>query len=245
MPSPLAYPVVPASGPPPGIAAAGVLAQPSRRRIADVLAQRTAGLGVAEIAERVALHPNAVRQHLQKLTDAGVVSTERDDPRGRGRPRLRYRLVNMRAPQIAAHQELVRLLIAYIVRSGADTEDVETFGRLQGGFFATGAGAAGIVESFARLGFAPREAGSAADAGRGRLRMRLGHCPFRDAVTAPGGEMICQLHRGLAEGIATGAAPGSRLAVFEPADPVRAGCRVIVDRLPAPGAVSGGAEADG
>lgn len=245
MPELMADPAATASDPAIGIAAAGVLAQPTRRRIAELLAQRDAGLGVAEIAVRVDLHPNAVRQHLQKLADAGVVCTERDPPRGRGRPRLRYRLVDMRAPRIAAHQELVRLLIAYIVRSGAATEDVEAFGRLQGGFFATGAGAAGIIESFAGLGFAPREAGSAGDARRGRLRLRLGHCPFMDAVAAPGGEMICRMHRGIVEGIAAGASPGSRLAEFAPADPARAGCGVTVDGLPPREPAGGGAAPEG
>ena len=231
MPSRHTDPVAPAFDPAIGIAAAGALAQPARRRIAEVLAQYAPGLGVADIAGRVGLHPNAVRQHLRRLAEAGVVCSEREAPRGPGRPRLRYRLVHLRAPRIAAHQELVRLLIAYIVRSGADTEDVETFGRLQGGYFATGEGTAGIVESIARLGFAPRDAGSVEDTRRGRLRISLAHCPFRDAVTAPGGEMVCRMHRGLVEGIAEGAAPGSRLTEFAPGDPTRAGCRVTVDGL--------------
>ena len=110
--------------------------------------------------------------------------------------------------------------------------------RHQGGFLATGADASGILESFARLGFAPRETGSAADAGRGRLEMRLGHCPFKDAVTVPGGDVICRLHRGLADGIAAHVAPGSRLTAFEPEDPERAGCRVVLDGLRTDGAVS-------
>lgn len=196
-----------------------------------MLAQHAPGLGVADIAGRVGLHPNAVRQHLRRLAEAGVICTEREAPRGPGRPRLRYRLVDLRAPRIAAHQELVRLLIAYIVRSGVNTEDVEAFGRLQGGYFATGEGTAGIVESIARLGFAPRDTGSVEDARRGRLRIRLGHCPFRDAVTAPGGEMICRMHRGLVEGMAERAAPGSRLTEFAPDDPTRAGCRMTLDGL--------------
>jgi len=224
--------------PPPGIAAAAALAQPSRRRIADALAQRVAGLGVAEIAERVDLHPSAVRRHLQKLSDAGVVSAEREESRGRGRPRLRYRLVDMQAPRVAAHQEIVRLLVAYLVRSGANTDDLEAFGRTQGGFLATGADAAGILQSFTRLGFAPRETGSSADASRGRLEMRLGHCPFKDAVTVPGGDIICRLHRGLADGIAAHVAPGSHLTAFEPEDPARAGCRLVLDGLRTGDAVS-------
>lgn len=219
----------PAPGPsvvPPAIAAAGVLAQPTRRRIADVLAQNPAGIGVEEIAGRVALHPNAVRRHLGKLSAAGVVATERAPSRGCGRPRLLYRLIDMQAPQIAAHQELVRLLVVYIVHSGADAADVEAFGRMQGAFLAVGTGADAIAASFARLGFAPRETGSADDRADGRLSIRLEHCPFRDAVLAPGGDLICRLHRGLADGIIGAAAPDGRLTAFRPEDPVRAGCEV-------------------
>lgn len=207
------------------------LAHPPRRRIAEALAQQPGGLGVAEIAARVGLGRSAVREHLQALSDAGVVATGRDEPAGRGRPRFRYRLSDEGAPWVAVHQELVRGLVGSIVRSGADTADLEAFGRRQGGFFATGAGAAGIVEALARLGFAPRPAGPPADAGRGRLTLRLGRCPFHDAVMAPGGEVVCRLHRGLADGIAAAAAPGSRLTGFDPERPVRTGCRLVVDGL--------------
>lgn len=223
-------PAPPASGaPPPGVALAAVLAQPSRRRIADVLAQNPAGVGVDEVAKRVQLHPNAVRRHLRTLSAAGVVATERAEPRGSGRPRLRYRLIDMHAPQVAAHQELVRLLVVYIVHSGADARDVEAFGRKQGAFLAVGAGADAIPASFARLGFAPRETGSAEDRARGRLSIRLEHCPFRDAVTAPGGELVCRLHRGLAAGMVGAALPGGRLTAFRAEGPVQAGCQVVVD----------------
>lgn len=216
----------------PDVATAEALAQPTRRRIAEALSRSGRGLCVSELAERIDLHPNAVRRHLTILAEAGVVAVSREPPSGRGRPRLRYRLADAHAPRVAAHQELVRLLTAYIVRTGAGMDDVEEFGRRQGGFFATEQGAAGIVDAFARLGFAPRETGSARDVRQGRVSVRLDHCPFRDAVSEPGGEIICRLHRGLAQGIASASAPGSIVTGFEPRDPARAGCRVQVDGIP-------------
>lgn len=219
------------AGPPPGIAAASALASPTRRRIADVLAEHPDGLGVAEVADAVGLHANAVRPHLQRLADVGMIAVVRQAPRGRGRPRLRYRLIDMHAPRIAAHQELVRLLVAYLAHTGASLEDVERFGRDQGAHFAEPGGAAAIMDSFARLGFAPRQTGTAAGTARGRLEIRLDNCPFRDAVIAPGGELVCTLHRGLAEGIARRAAPGGRVAAFAPVDAVRAGCRIVFEGL--------------
>lgn len=222
--SPAAAPVAPP-------AAARALAHPPSRRIAEALAQEPRGLGVAEIAGRIGLGSSAVRGHLRRLSETGVVSVERDEPRGRGRPRFRYRLVDGGAAWVAAHQELVRLLVEAIVRSRADTRDVEAFGRRQGGFFATGTDATGIVEAFTRLGFAPRQAGSSADADRGRLTLRLGHCPFHDAVMAPGGDIVCRLHCGLADGIVAAVAPGGRLTAFEPQTPTRAGCHLVMDGL--------------
>lgn len=216
----------PRTTPPPGIAAAGALAHESRRRIADALGENPAGLSVTAIADHVGLHPNAVRRHLGRLAEAGVVAAEREEPRGRGRPGMRYRLVDVDAPRIAAHQELVRLLVGYLVRTGASAEDVEAFGREQGGFFADGRGSGAVMETFARLGFAPHQTDSAPDAASGRLTLRLGHCPFREAVLAPGGDIVCRLHRGLADGVAAAAVEGGRLTEFVPADPATAGCLV-------------------
>lgn len=49
---------------------AGALAHPSRRRIAEALGSGEASLTVAALAQRVELHPNAVRQHLDVLQRA-------------------------------------------------------------------------------------------------------------------------------------------------------------------------------
>ncbi len=212
-----------ASGPPPAVAVAEALAHPSRRRIADVLNAAQSGLTVFEIADAVGLHHNAVRQHLKRLSDAGMVSVTREAPVGRGRPRLRYRLVDTQVPRIAAHQELVRMLISYLRRINASAEDVEEFGREQGAHLGEAGGRKAVVESFARLGFAPHEIGTA-DPATGVLEIRLDNCPFRDGATGEGGEMICALHRGIASGIAARAAAGGILTGWYPQDPATAGC---------------------
>ena len=62
---------------------AGALAHPSRRSIAEALGSSTSGLTVAELAERVRLHPNAVRQHLDVLQRTGVVVSAPSAPTGR------------------------------------------------------------------------------------------------------------------------------------------------------------------
>lgn len=228
----LVIPETPADGPAPaGIHEASALAHRSRRRIAAVLAEHPEGLTVARLAQEVGLHHNAVREHLRVLAAAGVVSSARDKPSGRGRPTERYLLEGDLAPRVAAHEELVRLLVGLLDRAGIGAETARRFGRERGGELARAAGREGIVRSLAGLGFAPHETTSAADALRGELAVRLEHCPFREAVLARGGERICALHHGLLEGMADRAGPGAEVTEFVPKDPRWAGCTARVRGL--------------
>jgi predicted ArsR family transcriptional regulator len=209
---------------------ARALAQPSRRRIVEELSASPEGLTAFSLAERVGIHHNAVRQHLSILAAAGIVAAEREAPQGRGRPSTRYRVVDGDAQAAAGHRELVRLLVKLLRQTGFAPQDLESFGRSQGrGMTEAGAGPRAVLDAFARLGFAPHETASAAEAAEGRIVARLECCPFREAVLAPGGESVCHLHRGLAEGLLERAAPGARLAGFEVRDPIHAGCRLVIE----------------
>src|SRR5690606_33927545 len=65
------------------------LADPSRARILAELV--SAGpLAARELADRVGLHVNTVRAHLNALAEAELVSSETLPPEGRGRPRVVY-----------------------------------------------------------------------------------------------------------------------------------------------------------
>lgn len=221
---------------PAGVAQASALAHPSRQRIALLLAESPDGLSAAEIAAGVGLHHNVVREHLRTLAGAGVVASERERPTGRGRPSERYMLIDDTAPRAAAHQELVRLLVGLLLEAGMTEDRAEAFGRSQGaGLMAQGtAGRGAILSGLARLGFAPREVASAAEAADGILDARLEHCPFREAVLAPGGEVICALHAGLLAGMASTSGPQARLTEFVAKDPRMAGCVVRLEGVPDP-----------
>ena len=201
-----------------------VLAHPTRRRIADLLAASPDGTTVAELTEATGLHHNAVRLHLKTLAAAGHVVSQRDRPKGPGRPTDRYRLVDPAAPRMAAHRELVQMLVGLAAELGAEPAAVERFGREHGAAYLTGTGRAGVVGSMAALGFAPRDEAAARDAADGRLALRLCHCPFREAVLAPGGGVVCDLHRGLLDGMARAAAPEARLEALEVHDPDAGRC---------------------
>ncbi|MFF9605474.1 helix-turn-helix transcriptional regulator [Streptomyces sp. NPDC014684] len=64
---------------------------PRRREVLDVLRAAPAPLGVAEVAERMGVHPNTVRFHLDALMAEGLVESGAEAPSGPGRPRTAYR----------------------------------------------------------------------------------------------------------------------------------------------------------
>ena len=216
---------------------AQALAHPSRRRIAEALGKVPGGLTVAQLAERVELHHNAVRQHLRVLAQAGVIVSAPSAPTGRrGRPSARYALAAPHGVAAVGHRELVRLLLELVRRAGMDDDDIEAFG-IEQGYRLLGVdpteGVTGIAAALAGLGFAPEEVTSAAGRDAGEMDVRLRACPFKDAVLAPGGEMICSLHRGLVRGTLDRVAPDAELTSFERKEPINAGCRVYVTGLPA------------
>ena len=48
-------------------------------------------LGVREVAQRMGLHPNTARFHLEALVEAGLAVRETEDRERPGRPRIGYR----------------------------------------------------------------------------------------------------------------------------------------------------------
>src|SRR3954469_25045859 len=63
-----------------------VLAQPTRAELFRLLTELRRPAGTVELAERLGLHPNGVRVHLERLEAAGFVIRSRA-PQTRGRPR--------------------------------------------------------------------------------------------------------------------------------------------------------------
>ena len=85
------------------------LAGESRVRVLEAL--RVGGsAAVPELAELVGLAPNTVRLHLDQLVDAGLVTRERAEPTGRGRPRQIYSAAADADVSEGAYRELARLL---------------------------------------------------------------------------------------------------------------------------------------
>ncbi|MEU5080941.1 MULTISPECIES: helix-turn-helix transcriptional regulator [Streptomyces] len=184
---------------------------PRRRALLDVLRAAPAPLGVAEAAERMGLHPNTVRFHLDALVADGLVERRTEDPSGPGRPRTVYTArpgMDRGGPR--DYRLLARMLLSrWTVAdpAGARAEARET-GRTWGRYLADPPApdetptpersTARLLALLDGLGFAPRAEG-AGEPGRPPERIRLRHCPFLELAEEQGG-LVCSLHLGLIQG---------------------------------------------
>jgi predicted ArsR family transcriptional regulator len=207
---------------------ARAISHPTAARILEAVSDAGGPVTVTEVAERLAVHPNTVRQHLQRLRDAELVVEETEAPGGhRGRPRLLYHPVPeaLDAPPRTNPYEWLAVVLLEGQRSG---EDLRQIARAHGQAEVAN-DAAGGVQAIARLaadhGFHPRQE----QHGDG-LELVLERCPIAAAAGQDPGT-VCRVHLGLLEGAAE-AVGGVQVQGIADADPRAAGCRVrlrIVD----------------
>jgi predicted ArsR family transcriptional regulator len=206
---------------------ADVLAQPTRARLFSLLGELHRPAGTDELADRLELHPNGVRVHLERLHEAGLVERERIR-QARGRPRDTWTIAANARPGGAApsgYEQLGRWLTRALASSRTSARAVEATGREIGRELAP-AGNSGPPERtmhavLASLGFQPlREPNPPAG-----MTYRLCNCPYRDAVRESP-EVVCALHRGMTRGLLDVIAPATKLTGFIPNDPNEAGCRI-------------------
>lgn len=183
------------------------LGDDTRFTIYRELALSPASRSAAELAERLGLHPNTVRPHLDRMREAGLVEVETVHRGTVGRPQLRYSLAPG-APGLGldppSHTLLAGLLAALADELGAEGADAAQLGQRWGQeAVARRQGARGclaaLVGELDRLGFDPVT--SDVELGDGqRVRIDFLHCPFRELAEAYP-ELVCHLHRGIVEGV--------------------------------------------
>jgi predicted ArsR family transcriptional regulator len=204
---------------------ARALGDPTRYRIFRHIAEALRPVGVAELTELLRLNHNAVRQHLTVLKDALLVFEEYERRNRPGRPRLLYRV----SPDIGGSwgtegpYELLATLLSEVVRTQRSPREVGyRAGRRRARQMAyEGDTLAVLEEDLAAGGFHPASTPHA----RGRDFV-LGRCPFVE-VAATDPATVCQLHLGLAEGVAAELGQGALIDLVAK-DPRRAGCRLGV-----------------
>ena len=181
---------------------------------------------VAELTDAFGLNHNAIRQHLAKLRDAGLVTEEVSAPVGPGRPARRYRLVpgvSERWGGPGPHETLSTMLLELLDGKGTPLEVGRSMGRRLAAEYGDELDGAEVLGAVARrLGFEPETEPTQ----RG-LDLVLGKCPFVDQATAAP-QIVCSLHHGIAEGIAQQASGGVNVDDLIARSPLRAGCRIEV-----------------
>jgi predicted ArsR family transcriptional regulator len=208
---------------------ARALGDPTRHRLFRYIADAPQPVGVAELTSHVGLNHNAVRQHLAVLKEAGLVTQETEDRTRRGRPRLMYRL----HPEVAGRWEtpsayawLAGVLSAALRRQQNPHQAGRQEGHRRAAELAGPYDPADLVEAeITRRGFRP----SRTEHGP-RISFVLRHCPFAEvAADDPG--TVCQLHLGLAEGLAEGLG-GLAVEGLTVKNARQAGCRLTIRRVP-------------
>ena len=206
---------------------ARALGDPTRHRIFRYVADATSPVTVAELTDYVGLNHNAVRQHLAVLKAANLVVEEVEARSRPGRPRLLYRL----HPEVAERWEaagsypwLASLLASAVRRKQAPRQvGLQEGHRRAAELPIADNPTVELEQEMVRRGFRPTRI----ERGR-KVEFVLGRCPFAEvAETDPG--TVCQLHLGLAEGLAEGLG-GLSVERLVAKDPRRAGCRLVVRR---------------
>jgi predicted ArsR family transcriptional regulator len=178
------------------------LGDPTRDAIYRALAASSQPLSVRDLADRLDLHPNTVRPHLEQMREVELVVVEAVHRGTVGRPEHRYSIAPG-APgagiEPPSHTLLAGLLGALAERSGVDAEAAAATGRAWGeeSLKRTPADecARQLLRELDHLGFEPASAQEGPC-----LEVAFQHCPFRELAEAYP-ELVCNLHRGLIEGI--------------------------------------------
>jgi predicted ArsR family transcriptional regulator len=199
------------------------LGDETRYELYRELATATGPRAVPELADALGLHPNTVRLHLERLREVGLIEVEAVHRGTVGRPQHLYSLAPG-APGLGfdppAHALLAGLLAALVERVGGDAAAATATGRAWGADAAKRGKQRSCLHALgaqlARLGFEP--AAEAEPGPDGTTRIDFLHCPFRELAEAYP-ELVCNLHRGICEGVAEQAGRGtveSFSALYQP-----------------------------
>lgn len=177
----------------------------SRADVLDMLRAADTPLGAREVAQRMGLHPNTARFHLEGLVEAGMAVRETEERETPGRPRIGYRATAEGPGGRRRYRLLSEMLTSLIAATMPEPGDAaERAGREWGAYLteqpppyqrpSAGEAVARLTATMEELGFTPQP-----DVGGGQYRLNLRQCPFREVAVAHE-QVICSLHLGLMRG---------------------------------------------
>jgi len=179
----------------------------SRADVLDMLRAADGPLGVREVAQRMGLHTNTARFHLEALVEAGLAVREAEERETPGRPRIGYRAAADGPGGRRRYRLLAEMLTSMIAGTMPDPGGAaEAAGREWGAYLTeqpppyqrltAEEAIAKLAVIMEELGFAPlAETGPSS----GQYRLCLRQCPFRE-VAQDHQDVICSLHLGLMRG---------------------------------------------
>jgi len=177
------------------------------------LARASRPLTTAEIADTIALHPNTVRPHLERMRDVGLIEVSVGGRGEIGRPQHRYTLAPD-APSLGLEPPvmpvLARMVLTMAERMGAGPADAHATGEAEGAQRAAPYATApssleALVSDLDRLGFDPvvsdpPDAAGSIGSGSGDAAVVLfANCPFGE-LAREHPQLVCSLHHGLVAG---------------------------------------------
>jgi predicted ArsR family transcriptional regulator len=211
---------------------ARALGDPTRFEIFRYVAEAAEPVRIATLAEHFSFNQSAIRQHLAKLCEARLLIEELASASGTGRPPLQYRVAPtaMGTWGAAAPYELLALLLLDVARGRCSPVEAGVkAGRELAGAHKPDADPLDVIESeMARRGFEPRR-----EEHPKSVELVLERCPF-EAAAAADPDVVCQIHRGLAEGILDGMSADLSVSNLIAYNPRRAGCRLQMKRTARP-----------
>jgi predicted ArsR family transcriptional regulator len=178
----------------------------SRADVLDMLRAADGPLGIREVAQRMELHPNTARFHLEALVQAGLAARETEDRQRPGRPRIGYRAVADGPAGRRRYRLLAEMLTSLISSTMPEPgKAAKEAGREWGAYLTEQPPPYQRLtaeEAIARLAVVMEELGFSPQAKAGdddTYRLRLRQCPFRE-VAQHHQDVICSLHLGLMRG---------------------------------------------
>ncbi|MBV8348339.1 MAG: helix-turn-helix domain-containing protein [Mycolicibacterium sp.] len=176
----------------------------------DVLAALRAAatpLSINEIAERLAVHPNTVRFHLEALVKTGQAEYAEVDHAKPGRPPLMFRAVPGMDPGGPRHYRMLASIFADAIASAPDpVARAVAAGRAWAEQLTGAADAPSRRQAIDRLtalltdwGFAPEKRSKPTKLGEIGLRS----CPFLELARTRR-DVVCAVHLGLMQGALSG-----------------------------------------
>lgn len=179
----------------------------TRARVLALLQDADEPLTAAVTGERLGLHANSVRFHLDALVDGGLVVRHREVRTAPGRPKVLYAATDSAArPASRSYRLLAEILTTLLDDALPDPARSATeAGRIWGRYLTPAVqpfhhpgeteSLDSLVESLDRLGFDSQVVNEPDS-----LRLEVSHCPFLE-VAETHHEVVCSVHHGLIGGI--------------------------------------------